>query len=255
MRLSIIIPALNEAANIGLAVESACQAGASEVLVVDGGSSDGTRAIARQRSCTLIASSRGRAVQQNAGARAATGDVLLFLHADCRLATRDVASQVRAALRNPRRRHGALRQRIDAAELSYRLIERGNAARVRCLGLPYGDQAIFIRAETFWSLGGFPEVPLLEDLNLMQQLRRQAWPALIAGPVVVSPRRWQQHGPWNQTLRNAWLIARHALGASPASLARHYRPHDEEQDAAAQPADGSSSNDEPSVLTNRHPAE
>jgi rSAM/selenodomain-associated transferase 2 len=195
------------------------------VLVVDGGSQDGTAAVAARLNCTLLAAPRGRALQQNAGASAAKGDVLLFLHADNWLAADDIKQQVAAALANPRRLHGALRQRIDGSGMGYRLLERGNAARVRCFGLPYGDQAIFVRRDAFESLGGFPSVPLLEDLILMQGLRRLAWPALLSGPVGVCARRWQRRGIVGQTLRNWWLLARHTLGASPQSLAGHYPRH------------------------------
>lgn len=226
MRLSIVIPTLNEAANIRRAIDSAWQAGAAEVIVADGGSSDDTPNIAAGMRCQLLTTPPGRAIQQNAGAQAATGDVLLFLHSDNHLAG-DIVTQVDRCLADPRRLHGALWQRIDAPGLAYRLLERGNAARVQCLGLPYGDQAIFVRREEFLALGGFPREPLLEDLLLMRRLRRRAWPALAPGPVVVSPRRWQKHGVVGQTVRNWWLLARHACGASPAALAGHYLRHDE----------------------------
>jgi len=229
VRLSVVIPALNEAANIARAVASAWHAGAAEVIVVDGGSDDGTAEIAGRLRCTLLTAPRGRAAQQNAGAGAATGEVLLFLHADNQLAAADIADQVSTCLADPRRLHGALRQQIDSPQFSYRWLERGNAARVRWLGLPYGDQAIFVRRETFLQWGGFPDEPLLEDLILMQRLRRQAWPALLPGPVAVSPRRWQKHGVVGQTVRNWWLLARYAGGAKPADLAGHYRQHDRDQ--------------------------
>lgn len=224
VRLSVIIPALNEAANIGRAVESAVSAGAHETIVVDGGSADQTLALAGQLDCRVIHSPRGRALQQNAGAQAATGDVLLFLHADNWLGCTKIAAQIERALALPKRLHGALRQHIDAAGLAYRLLEKGNTARIRWMGLPYGDQAIFVRREAFEQVGGFPEVPLMEDVMLMQRLRRQAWPALVAGPVFVSPRRWQQNGIVRQTLRNWRLLARYSLGASPEQLAKEYQP-------------------------------
>ena len=231
MRLSVVIPALNEAELIGRAISSAWQAGAAEVIVVDGGSTDGTFDCAASTRCKIIRSNPGRAHQQNAGAREATGDVLLFLHADNYLDSTDVASQIDAALSDPDRLHGALAQRIDAPGLGYRLLERGNAARVRWWGLPYGDQAIFVRRDKFWEQGGFPQQPLLEDLLLMRRMRRLAWPLLIDGPVVVSPRRWKRHGIVGQTLRNWSILAGFATGSSPQQLARQYRRHDEDEES------------------------
>lgn len=225
MRLSVIIPALNEAANIGRAAASAWGAGADEVIVADGGSSDDTPVLAAAAGATVISSPPGRATQQNAAARLATGDVLLFLHADNWLAP-DVGQQLRVALAGSDRTHGALRQRIDAEPWIYRWLERGNAERVRWCGVPYGDQAIFIRRAVFESAGGWPAVPLMEDVILMRKLRRQSWPLLLPGPVHVSPRRWQRHGVLRQTLRNWRLLAALSFGVSPARLAQQYARHD-----------------------------
>ena len=225
MKLSVIIPALNEAANIRRAVESAWQAGADEVLVADGGSEDDTPRIAAELDCRVIQAPRGRAVQQNAAADCASGDVLLFLHADCAL-TDAVRSQIARVLSKPFVLHGALQQRIDAPGIVYRLLERGNAARVRWLGLPYGDQGIFVRRNIFEKLGGFPDVPLLEDLTLMKRLRVRAWPVLIGGPLQVSPRHWKSQGVVRQTLLNWWIVGRHSCGTSPERLAACYRARD-----------------------------
>ncbi len=225
LTLSVIIPALNEAANIGRAVGSAWETGAAEVLVADGGSSDETRRLAAEAGAAVIASRPGRAVQQNAAARIAGGDVLLFLHADNWLAP-PAGSEVRAVLARQQRTHGAFRQRIDDRRGVYRWLERGNAARVRWCGLPYGDQAIFIRRSAFEAAGGWPEVPLMEDVLLMQTLRRQCWPLLLAGPVHVSARRWQQHGVVRQTLLNWRRLAAFSLGVSPQRLAADYGRHD-----------------------------
>ncbi|MBP86384.1 MAG: glycosyl transferase family 2 [Planctomycetaceae bacterium] len=226
MRITVIIPALNEESVIDQAIASAWEAGADEVIVVDGGSDDRTVAVAKEYNCKVVAAPKGRASQQNAGAREATGDVFLFLHADSRLGE-SACQQIRDALERPDVAGGALRQRIEANGLGYRILEQGNAWRVRWLGLPYGDQAIFVRREEFEELGGFPEVKLMEDLLLMKQLRRKAWPVLLPGLVFVDARRWQQHGIIRQTLRNWWLLAAHKLGKSPDQLATYYRRHDE----------------------------
>lgn len=220
MRFSVIIPALNEVEHIRRAVVSAWQAGAGEVIVADGGSSDQTAALAAGAGARVIAAPRGRARQQNAAAAAADGDVLLFLHADNHLHP-DVGRQLSAAVRRGAA-CGALRQEIEAIGWAYRWLETGNAQRVRWLGLPYGDQGIFVRRQVFGEAGGFPEVPLLEDLLLMRRLNGRHWPALLPGPVYVSPRRWQRHGIAAQTLHNWGILARYCCGAPLETLAASY---------------------------------
>jgi rSAM/selenodomain-associated transferase 2 len=231
MRISIVIPAINEAAAIMHAVTTAWAAGASEVIVADGGSDDQTRELAAAAGANVVASPRGRALQQNAGAAAATGDVLLFQHAD-NWCGPDSVSQIRAALASSKVLGGAFRQQIAAPGLKYRMLERGNAWRVRLTGIAYGDQGIFLRRGAFETLGGFPEVALMEDLLLMRSVRKLAWPVLLAGPHHVSPRRWQRDGVVRRTLRNWHLLARFALGASPAELAKQYRAHDQSSTTA-----------------------
>ena len=224
VRVSVIIPALNEAANIAAAIDGAWQAGAHEVIVVDGGSADGTLEIATRQKCLALSSVRGRAVQQNVGARRASGDVLLFLHADTWLAAGGVG-QIVEAMQPARVVAGAFRQRIDAAGVLYRLLERGNALRARW-GRPYGDQGIFVRREVFERVGGFPEVRLLEDVLFVRQLRRLGRLALLPGPLHVSARRWRRHGVVRQTLRNWRILAAAKLGVSPDQLAGLYPPHE-----------------------------
>lgn len=224
VNVSIIIPALNESESIRLAIEKAWASGASEVIVVDGGSTDDTLQIAQSCRCECLVSDAGRAVQQNIGAQHASGEVLLFLHADNWLAPA-IVDQISKALANKNVLGGAFAQRIEAPGLLYRLLERGNEMRVRCLGLPYGDQGIFIRKETFFDLGKFPEVDLMEDLLLMKKLRRRAWPVLLPGPLHVSARRWQRYGVVRQTLRNWSLCAASHLGVPPDRLAKFYPKH------------------------------
>lgn len=225
MRVSIIIPALNEAEGIAFAIERSWGAGADEVLVVDGGSSDGTADFAAEHRCRVLRTPPGRAGQQNAGAEHATGDVLLFLHADNWLAAGAV-EQIRAALPQASTWGGCFRQRIESPSLAFRLVEWGNSLRARWLSRPYGDQAIFVRREAFLQAGKFPPVRLMEDLLLVKLLRKQGRPLLLPGPLYVSARRWERHGVLQQTARNWTLLAAARLGVSPDRLAAYYKRHD-----------------------------
>ena len=221
MQLSVIIPALNEAASITTAVERAWQIGAHEVIVADGGSQDGTQELAGAAGANVITSPRGRGTQQNCGARQATGDVLLFQHADNWLEPA-AGQQIRAALQNGEVAGGAFRQRIEAKGAKYRLLEWANAQRVLWLRMAYGDQGIFLRRRLFEEVGRFPDVPLMEDVLLMRKLRGRARLVLLPGPLHISARRWEQHGVVRQTLRNWSLLAAHRLGVSEERLSRRY---------------------------------
>lgn len=222
MQLSIVIPTLNEAPRIGAAIDRARALGPLEVIVADGGSTDETLAAASAAD-RVISAPRGRAAQQNAGAAASRGGVLLFLHADCWLDAK-AAPQIAAALADPRRAGGCFRQRIDSAGFRYRALEWGNALRVRLWGLAYGDQAIFVRRTLFEKLGGFPVLSLMEDLFFMKRLRCEGSIALAEGPLHVSARRWQHQGVIRQTARNWCLTALAGAGIPPDRLARFY-PH------------------------------
>lgn len=224
-RISVIIPTINEAARIERTVSRALEAQVDEVVVVDGGSNDDTCQLARDSGAQVLESPLGRAIQQNLGAQYASGEVLLFLHADNWLAS-SVGQQIRNCLHRSEVLGGAFRQRIESPGALYRLLEWGNAARVRWRRIPFGDQAVFMRRQTFEQLGGFPEVKLMEDLLLMKACRRLARPALLPGPVYVDPRRWQRHGVLRQTLLNWSLQFAHAIGVDPDRLARFYPLHD-----------------------------
>jgi rSAM/selenodomain-associated transferase 2 len=221
----VVIPTLNEQANIARTLTSAWRAGADEVLIADGGSTDSTREIAEPRVTRWLDAPRGRARQLNAAAAAATGDVLLFLHADNRLHPACIEQMHQALAERSEIEFGGFQQRIEADGLAFRLLERGNAYRVARWGWAYGDQALFVRRAFFDSQGGFPELGLMEDLVFSQRARCVSRPVLLPGPVIVSARRWRSSGILRQTLRNWWLIAAYKCGVSPDQLARHYRPH------------------------------
>ncbi len=225
MRISVVIPAVNEASTIQRAVETSLAAELDEIIVVDGGSDDHTAQLAEQSGARVLHGERGRAIQQNLGASQATGDLLLFLHADNWLAP-EAGNQLRACLNDPAVLGGAFEQHIDASGPIYRLLERGNAARVRWSGLAYGDQAIFMRRNIFQQLGGFPPVTLMEDLLLMRAFRNLGKPALLPGPVHVHARRWKQRGVLRQTLCNWSLVCAEKLGIAPDRLAKFYPSHD-----------------------------
>ena len=192
------------------------------MIVVDGGSSDDTVNIARQHKAIVLTSRPGRAVQQNAGAAHADGDVLLFLHADCRLHP-DAIDEVRRRMEaHSNAVGGFFRQSIDHPDRIFRILEAGNLARARLLKWAYGDQGIFVTANAFRRLGGFPELTLMEDLYLMKRLKRLGPLLAISTPLTVSARRWKQRGTIRQTLTNWSLITAAHFGISPNQLARFY---------------------------------
>jgi rSAM/selenodomain-associated transferase 2 len=221
VRISVIIPTLNEQSTIVGTIERTQEAGADEIIVVDGGSRDETARLAYDAGCVVLECEPGRAVQQNRGADHASGDVLLFLHADT-WPDPTALQQIGQALHDSSVSGGAFRQRIEARGMAYRWLESGNAWRVTWRGLPFGDQGLFLRAETFHQLGRFPEVPLMEDLILAKRLRKITRIRLLPGPLHVSARRWQKYGVIQQTLRNWTLQTAFACGVSPRRLARFY---------------------------------
>ena len=232
MKVSIVIPVINEARAIARSIELAWKAGADEVIVVDGGSSDDTVAICDQSKCQLVHSPAGRGVQLNAGASEATGDVLLFLHADNWL-VENAIQQIKSLEGNPELLFGGFHQRIEHPGKMFRWIEGGNAWRVRWRGLVYGDQAMFVSKSLFETAGGFRAIALMEDLAFSQEIKSQYFektnrkrPHLLAGPTHVNARRWQEAGTIRQTVKNWVLSTAYLLGADPKRLARRYGRHD-----------------------------
>jgi rSAM/selenodomain-associated transferase 2 len=226
--ISIIIPTLNEARNIKTAILSTGFAATTkpsrniEVIVVDGGSQDDTVAIAQSLGVKVISSTPGRAVQMNAGAIAASGDILLFLHADTRLPA-GFDEMIPTALQQPRTVAGAFNLQIDASSWGIRLVEWGVNWRSHFWQMPYGDQAIFITKELFTQIGGFPELPIMEDFELIRRLKSNGKIAIIATPVVTSARRWLQKGILQTTLLNQIIIIAYLLGVSPERIRSWYR--------------------------------
>jgi len=218
-RISVIVPTRNEAAGLAATLAAVRRERPYELIVVDGASEDETASIASAFATCVLSAPPGRGGQLNRGAAAATGDVLLFLHADTLLppgAVRDVE----AALSPPGVVAGAFLLGIDGDEASFRWIERLVACRSRRLSLPYGDQAIFLRRSTFEAVGGFPEQPVAEDLALMRRLRRRGRIAIVERAVRTSPRRWRAVGIWRATAVNLLSVLAYQLGVSPAWIHR-----------------------------------
>jgi rSAM/selenodomain-associated transferase 2 len=222
-RLSVIIPALNEAAGIGttLAALAQMRERGAEVIVVDGGSSDDTIARAQPLADRVLAAPRGRAAQMNAGAAAATGDVLLFLHADSRLpadADRLILAAVGAAAETWGRFDVAIEGRHPLLPVIAWFMNR----RSRLTGIATGDQGLFVTRALFAAAGGYPPIALMEDVALSQALRARGAPRCLRERIVTSGRRWERHGVW-RTMALMWRLRwAYWRGADPALLARRY---------------------------------
>jgi rSAM/selenodomain-associated transferase 2 len=225
MSISVIIPSINEERRIGRAINSAWQAGASEVIVADGGSGDLTVEHAKALGCRVLLVPAGRGVQQHQAACVAEGDVLVFLHADNQF-NHNCLQQISQNRKGRTRFFGFFRQRILDNRGRYRWIEQGNLARASLLRLVYGDQTIVCDRDFYFELGGFPQDPLMEDVSFSLAAARKTRPVVLPGPVMVDARRWQRRGLLRQTLTNWSLLARYACGTTPAELARAYRKHD-----------------------------
>ncbi|MHC4178097.1 MAG: TIGR04283 family arsenosugar biosynthesis glycosyltransferase [Planctomycetota bacterium] len=221
-RISVIIPTLNEAACLAETLRPLQSASDVEIIVADAGSVDETAKVAEAHGAVVLRAASGRGRQMNAAAAAATGAFLLFLHADTRL-PEHFDDHVRRVLGRPGVIAGAFRLRIDAAGRWLRLIERVANLRARYLPMPYGDQAMFLRRDAFQSVGGFPELPIMEDYELVRRLRRRGRIELADALAVASARRWQTLGPWRTTWLNQIIVLGYHLGVSPERLARWYR--------------------------------
>lgn len=223
LRLSVIIPVWQEAESIRTTLHylDPIRKAGHQVIVVDGGSDDGTPRLAEPLCDRVLSSARGRACQMNAGAEVATGDVLLFLHADTRLPESALAALER--FHASRKAWGRFNVRLSGKRPLFRVIEWFMNRRSWLTGIATGDQALFVRRPVFEVLRGYREMPLMEDVELCSRLRLVSRPFCITDPVVTDSRRWEQGGAW-RTIFLMWRLRwRYWRGESPESLANAYR--------------------------------
>lgn len=223
-RLSVIVPALNEAGHIRQTLSDLApvREEGHEVIVVDGGSTDATVSEAGDLADKVIEASRGRASQMNAGAGAARGDLLWFLHADTRVPPQAIGALVDAAAKGAP--WGRFDVRLSGSQWLLRIVERSMNWRSCITGIATGDQGIFVTRAAFEQVGRYPDIPLMEDIALSKALKRIARPACVGVRLVTSSRRWEEKGVL-RTVALMWrLRLAYATGASPAQLVRRYYP-------------------------------
>jgi rSAM/selenodomain-associated transferase 2 len=219
--ISVIIPTLNEELMIKETFKRLGKA--IEIIVVDGGSNDKTREIAKTLGAKVIISAKkGRALQMNLGGKIAKGDILLFLHADTLLPP-DYQELIINTLSESNVIAGAFQLKIEGQEKSLRLVEKLVNWRSRFFSLPYGDQGIFLKASVFEDLSGFPELPIMEDFELIQRLKKRGKIAIVSSAVVTSGRRWRKLGVWKTTIINQLVILGYYLKIPPKLLKHFYR--------------------------------
>ncbi len=223
MKISVVMPVLNEAKNLQHTLTSLKLTEHEELIVVDGNSSDDTVSLARRFTNNVFIAEKGRALQMNFGADKADGDILLFLHADCVLPKHGF-TVIRNTLKNTAVAAGAFDLSIDHSAWRFRVIAFGANLRSRVTGIPYGDQGIFMTREVFMEAGGFAEIPLMEDIEISGRLKRIGKIMFVKPPIKTSPRRWLTEGAVYTTLRdwsNALMYS--FLKVDPERLIRRYR--------------------------------
>ena len=220
--ISIIIPTLNEEDTIGNLLSTLQEIPETELLVVDGGSTDRTVALAGSMGAKVLTAGPGKASQMNAGAEAARSDILLFLHSDTILSP-GFATQIVNVLQQPGVVAGAFSMAIAGRGVGLRLLEHLINFRSRALQMPYGDQALFMTTGVFSAVDRFPLLPIMEDFELVRKLRRRGKIRILPLKATTSARRWKKLGLLRTTLRNQGIIIGYFLGVSPEKLAAWYR--------------------------------
>lgn len=222
MSVSIVVPVLNEADLLGQFLAHVRErAPAAEIIVVDGGSTDGSRAIAERAAQIVIDAPRGRARQMNAGAEIARGDVLWFLHADLQLPCHAV-DEIESALRDPHFVGGCFRLRFASRAVVYRISDSLGNVGVDVFGIALGDHGIFCRRAAFRKVGGYRDVPILEDAELYRALRRVGRMTQLRAQISCSPRTFERHGPWRTTALYFSILVLYVCGVPIRTLHRIY---------------------------------
>lgn len=221
MNISVIIPVLNEEQTIASTLEALKRRAPNEIIVVDGGSADRTCAICARFGITILSAERGRARQMNLGARRARGDILLFLHADTRLPPSALAD-IEAALSDSRYVGGRFDVELEGAHWMLKIIGALINHRSRATKVATGDQGLFVRREVFERMGGFQDIPLMEDVAFSRRLKRMGRVACLRSRVVTSARRWEADGVWRTIFRMWALKLLYFAGVSPARLKVFY---------------------------------
>lgn len=222
--LGIVIPALNEAGSLpALLADLAALRPPADIVVVDGGSTDGTTDLAAAAGARVLRAAPGRGSQLLAGAAAARGAWLCFLHADVRM-PEPARADLERTIADPTCDAAVWRLAIDARGWWYRAVEWGAARRHRLLGLAYGDQGLLVRRARYHAAGGYPPWPVLEDVALVRALRAGGSVRRLPSSLLVSARRWEREGPVRTWVRNTVLVSAYLAGVPPARLARWYRP-------------------------------
>jgi rSAM/selenodomain-associated transferase 2 len=220
---SIIIPVFNEEAIITTTLSKLQHTSNIEIIVVDGGSIDNTVKLVSVLGINIIKSPvSGRAYQMNFGAKIAKGEILFFIHADSKL-PENYVNLIHNSLANPNIVAGAFELAIDSKKRQFRIIEKLVNWRSHILSLPYGDQGIFIKKEIFEELGGFSNLPIMEDFELMRRLQKRGKITIIPAKITTSARRWEKIGIWRTTLINQLIIIGYYLKISPEKLKKLYQ--------------------------------
>lgn len=223
MKISVIVPVLNEEKTLSRLLSALYFSDGDELIVVDGGSSDATVDTAYGFTENVLVTRRGRGRQMNCGAKAAKGDIFLFLHADCMLPENGFRI-IRDIMRDESVAVGAFDLGIDHPSFCFRVIEFGANLRSKVTSIPYGDQGVFMRKEVFERTEGFTEIPLMEDIEMAKRLKRVGKVVFVGPPVRTSPRRWLKEGPVYTTLRDWCLAVSYSFfDVSPGTLAKYYR--------------------------------